>query len=91
MFFESLGVLSSFQDCSRYGPEQLSELLENLSSAPMDDEPKVYFFGWQSHSVIRDILSISHFSLMPSRFLETFGLSALESLSEGVPVIGFQK
>ena len=28
---------------------------------------------------------------MPSRFLETFGLSALESLSAGVPVVAFDK
>ncbi len=91
MFFEWFGALSLLQDCSHYSQEQLSELLENLSSAPMDDEPQIYFFGWQSQCIIRDMLRISHFSLMPSRFLETFGLSALESLSEGVPVLGFQK
>lgn len=33
----------------------------------------------------------SHYTIMPSRFLETFGLSALESLSAWVPVIWFQK
>ena len=91
LLFESFGTHSCFQNCSLYSGEQLSEVVSNLSSIQMDDEPKIYFFGWQSQSVIRDVLNISHFSLMPSRFLETFGLSALESLSEGVPVIGFQK
>ena len=37
------------------------------------------------------ILAASTYMLMPSRFLETFGLSALESVSYGVPIIGFCK
>jgi glycosyltransferase involved in cell wall biosynthesis len=28
---------------------------------------------------------------MPSEFLETFGLSALNALSRGIPVIGYKK
>lgn len=77
-----------FEDCSDWNEDQIEERF--LSSS---DEPvyKIYFFGWQSQGTIRDILEVSHFTLMPSRFLETFGLSALESLSEWVPVIGFWK
>lgn len=33
----------------------------------------------------------THYTLMPSRFLETFGLSALDGLSVWTPVIWFQK
>lgn len=38
--------------------------------------------------MIQEYCGYSHYALMPSRFLETFGLSALEALSTGVPVIG---
>ena len=41
--------------------------------------------------MISDALANVDVSLMPSTFLETFGLSALESLSLGVPVAGFPK
>jgi glycogen synthase len=40
---------------------------------------------------VRQILQNVHYLLMPSRFLETFGLSALESIESGVPVIAPNK
>lgn len=91
MLFESKELKSVLEDYSKCSEKELAEIMETIGSSEMDDEPKIRFFGWQTQSVIRDFLGISHFALMPSRFLETFGLSALESLSEGVPVIGFQK
>ena len=32
-----------------------------------------------------------HIAFMPSRFLETFGLVALESIQSGLTVVGFRK
>jgi len=51
----------------------------------------VRYFWWQSKDLIKKYLRKSDFTLMPSRFLETFGLSALESLAEWIPVIWFKK
>ena len=80
-----------FEDCSKYTEEEKLEVIEVLNTDGLSEEKKIYFFGWQSQEMIRNVLKVSHFSLMPSRFLETFGLSALESLSEGIPVVGFKK
>ncbi len=96
MLFETFGTSPFFEDCSKYTEEEKFEIVDMLSvPVPLDGtgtyEKKIYFFGWQSQEMIRNVLKVSHFSLMPSRFLETFGLSALESLSEGIPVIGFRK
>ena len=85
--FEAFSGNPNFEDCSRWSEEKIRSLSENLPT-----EPKIYYFSWQSKERIIDrFLSISHFSLVPSRFLETFGLVALESLAVGVPVIGFKK
>lgn len=79
------------EDCSCLNPEEIEEKMEFLGTSEEEELQKIYFFGWQSQATIRSVLEVSHFALMPSRFLESFGLSALESLSGGVPVIGFQK
>lgn len=51
-----------------------------------------YTFHWRkSLEEIKEFLLNSHFSLMPSRFLETFWLVALESLTYWIPVIWFKK
>ena len=104
--FQSFAGNILFEDCSRLRGEEILDKIEFLSNLEYEEigcneeipptplyqgGNKIYFFGWQSQAILRSILEISHFSLMPSRFLETFGLAALESLSEGVPVIGFQK
>lgn len=51
----------------------------------------VAYFGRRNFPIIAATLAHVDVSLMPSTFLETFGLSALESLSLGVPVAGFSK
>ena len=51
----------------------------------------IHFFGWQPLEVIKRYQENCHFCLVPSTFLETFGLTALNSLSMWIPVIGFAK
>ncbi|MCK9466706.1 MAG: glycosyltransferase [Candidatus Absconditabacterales bacterium] len=56
-----------------------------------DKHSSIHFFGWQTLATIQRYQENCHFCLMPSTFLETFGLTALNSLSMGIPVIGFAK
>lgn len=51
----------------------------------------VSYHGFQSKEKILKTRKGCHYLLMPSTFLETFGLSALDSLRVWVPVIGYQK
>lgn len=55
------------------------------------EEYSVIYHGRLDREFIQPILNRSHYTLMPSRFLETFWLSALESIEKGVPVIGSTK
>gem|GEM_PF-6384005 len=86
MLFEAFADTSFFEDCSHLTEEETENLMNHLT-----EEPKIYFFGFQPQKLVHSFLTISHFLLVPSRFLETFGLVALESLARGVPVIGFAK
>lgn len=52
---------------------------------------QVVYFGHVNGTRVKEALSRAHYLLMPSRFLETFGLSALEAIESGVPVIGFDQ
>lgn len=51
----------------------------------------IHFFGRQSLETIKKYQDNCHFCLMPSTFLETFWLTALNSLSMWIPVIWFAK
>lgn len=52
---------------------------------------RVAYFGHVPSTLVREALGRSHYMLMPSKFLETFGLSALEAIELGVPLIGFDQ
>lgn len=52
---------------------------------------KVHYFGWQPLEKIQQYLPNIDYCLMPSEFLETFGLSALNALSRGLPVLWYRK
>lgn len=50
-----------------------------------------YYFGRQPLSVISRYIKNCHYCLMPSHFLETFGLSAVNALAWWLPVIWYKK
>ena len=54
-------------------------------------DKNVHFFGWKPLDEIKKYLANIDYCLMPSEFLETFGLSALNALSWWVPVIWYKK
>jgi len=54
-------------------------------------DKNVHFFGWKPLDEIKKYLANMDYCLMPSEFLETFGLSALNALSRWVPVIWYKK
>jgi glycosyltransferase involved in cell wall biosynthesis len=54
-------------------------------------DKNVHFFGWKPLDEIKKYLANLDYCLMPSEFLETFGLSALNALSRWVPVIWYKK
>ncbi len=54
-------------------------------------DKNVHFFGWKPLDEIKKYLPNIDYCLMPSEFLETFGLSALNALSWWVSVIWYKK
>ena len=54
-------------------------------------DKNVHFFGRKPLDEIKKYLPNMDYCLMPSEFLETFGLSALNALSRWVPVIWYKK
>ncbi len=52
---------------------------------------QVHYHGKVWSTELAKLYRNADFLFMPSRFLETFWLTALESLSSGTPVIGFRK
>ena len=52
---------------------------------------RTIYHGRLDQQSLADLYRSSDLLFMPSRFLETFGLTALESLACGTPVIGFRK
>lgn len=52
---------------------------------------RVTYYGRLAQNELSDIMRKVDYVFMPSRFLETFWLTALESLACGTPVIGIKK
>jgi len=70
--------------------------LRNFTSDTMDfidtDNNKfIYFFWKRDFNYIKKYIAISHYNLVPSLFLETFGLSAVEWAANWVVNIGLNK
>ena len=52
---------------------------------------EIHMFGWKTIEEIKRYVINCQYCLVPSTFLETFGLTALNALTWGLPVIGYKK
>ncbi len=66
------------------GPE--SDLLQTISGEAARNG-QIEFLGWQEGRALSTLIAQAQAVIIPSRWLENFPLSALESLSLGTPVI----
>jgi glycosyltransferase involved in cell wall biosynthesis len=53
--------------------------------------PEIKLEGWRSTEQIAVLLQAARFVVIPSRFVETFGLVAFEALSRGIPIVISEK
>lgn len=83
--FSSLLGDKSFIDLSHKQEDEIREIINQ------NETWKVYYFSWRRLDFIKEFIKISNFNLMPSNMLETFWLTALESLRFGVPIISYSK
>lgn len=67
------------------GTGTLEKTLKNKYAA----YPNIVFKGLVPPEKIAEEMAQSKYCIQPSRWYETFGLTILESMSQGVPVIGF--
>lgn len=70
-----------------FGDGSYATALKKLASA----HKEIHYFGRQNLQTIKRYVPNCQYCLMPSTFLETFGLTALTALSRWLPVIGFAK
>jgi len=77
---------------------QLPYLLKVAGTGPLESELKaqyaefqqIEFMGQQNRASLRPLLGSARFLAVPSECYEVFGLSALESIALGTPVLGAQ-
>lgn len=71
-----------------YGTGQYNNQIQKLSQQYPNN---IIYHGWQKKNTILTQRKRMDYCIMPSQFLETFGLTACESLLCWVPVIGNKK
>ena len=65
--------------------------MDELRKIEKYEKSEIKIYGHIDKTKIHQVLDITDLVLMPSLFLETFGLVALETLSRGVAVCGFAR
>lgn len=70
-----------------FGEGAFVDKIEELS----DTYEEVHYLGFQPLPNIFRYIENCHYCLMPSTFLETFGLSAVNALWRGLPVVAYKK
>lgn len=59
------------------------------SKVPSKYKSNIIFHGWKNKNYINKLLSNSYLLLFPSIYPEAFGISGIEAMMHGKPVVGF--